>query len=67
MRFIQVTSCTKKTIIDWPDKHLFNGIEVATGGFLGFEGLDDAGFSHKIIITGGDQESVKIAALTCDR
>jgi transposase-like protein len=61
MRFSQVTSFTKKAIIDWASKHLCNGSEIITDGLLGFEGLDDAGFSHKVIITGGGPESVKIA------
>ena len=61
MRLSQVPSFTKKAIIDWGSKHLCNGSEVITDGLLGFEGLDDAGFSHKVIITGGGPESVKIA------
>jgi transposase-like protein len=48
MRFSQVTSFTKKAIIDWADKHLCNGSEVVTDGLLGFKDLDDAGFSHII-------------------
>ena len=61
MRFSQVTSFSKKAIIDWASRHLCNGSEVVTDGLLGFEGLDDAGFSHKVIITGGGPGSVEIA------
>jgi hypothetical protein len=60
MDFSQVTSFTKKSIIDWADKHLCNGSKDITDVILGFEGLDDVGFSHKVIITEDAPESVKI-------
>jgi hypothetical protein len=46
---------------------LINIFVIVTDGLLSFEGLDDAGFSHKIITTGGGPESGKIADLTSDR
>ncbi len=61
MRFNRVTAFSKKAIIDWASRHLANASEVVTDGLLGFEDLGDAGFSHKVIITGGDPECVKIA------
>lgn len=61
MRFSRVPSFSKQAITDWASKHLCNGNDVVTDGLLGFEGLKDAGFSHKVIVTGGGADSVKIA------
>jgi transposase-like protein len=61
MRFTHLPAFTKEAITDWALKHLRCNIEVFTDGLLGFEGLGSAGFSHKVIVTGGGPESVKIA------
>jgi len=61
MRFSRVSSFSKQAIIDWASKHLTDGSKVVTDGLLGFEGLGDAGFPHKVIITGGGPGSVNIA------
>lgn len=61
MRFSRVASFSKKAIIDWASKHLSNGCNTITDGLIGFEGLEDSGFPHKVVITGGGPESVQIA------
>lgn len=61
MRFSQVPSFSKQSVIDWASRHLSNGNNVVTDGLLGFEGFYDAGFPHKVIVTGGGPNSVKIA------
>lgn len=61
MRFSQVSSFSKKAIVDWASKHLNSGAEVISDGLLCFEGLADEGFTHKVIITGGGPKSVEIA------
>lgn len=61
IRFSRVSSFSKQAIIDWASKHLTDGSKVVTDGLLGFEGLGDAGFPHKVIITGGGPGSVNIA------
>jgi len=61
MRFSHIKSFSQKAISDWASCHLTNGSQIVTDGLLGFEGLGKAGFSHKVIITGGGPESVNIA------
>ena len=60
MRFSHIASFSQKDILAWASSHLVNGSQVVTDGLLGFEGLGKAGFSHKVIITGGGPESVKV-------
>ncbi len=60
MRFSQVKSFSKEAIEDWANKHLCTGAQVVSDGLPCFNGIDDAGFNHKVIITGGGPESVKI-------
>lgn len=61
MRFSQVKAFSKDAIMEWATKHLCIGDEVVSDGLNCFSGLDEAGFAHKVIITGGGPESVKIA------
>lgn len=61
IRFSQVRAFSKDVIIEWATKHLCIGDEVVSDGFNCFNGLDEAGFDHRVIITGGGPESVKIA------
>lgn len=61
MRFSQVRAFSKEAIIDWAAKHLYSGDKVVSDGLNCFNGLGEAGFDHKVIITGGGATSVKIA------
>ena len=61
MRFSQVKSFSKEAIEDWANKHLCAGAQVVSDGLQCFNGIDAAGFNHKVIITGGGPDSVKIA------
>jgi transposase-like protein len=61
MRFSQVSAFSKEAITEWAHKHLCTGSEVVSDGLKCFTGLDEAGLDHRIIITGGGAESVKIA------
>jgi len=61
MRFSQVRAFSKEAIIEWATKHLCIGEEVVSDGLKCFNGLDEAGFDHKVIITGGGAKSVEIA------
>lgn len=61
MRFSQVKAFSKEAIKDWAHKHLCAGDNVVSDGLKCFNGLDEAGINHKVIITGGGAESVKIA------
>ena len=58
MRFSRVTSFSKNSVIDLASNHLSNGKKIVTDGFLGFEGFNDAGFVHKVIVTGGGHDSI---------
>ena len=60
MRFSQVSAFSKEAIIQWASKHLSSSAEVTSDGLVCFNGLDEQGFNHKVIITGGGPESVKI-------
>jgi len=60
MRFSQVAAFTNAAIKKWADKHLYSGVQVVTDGLKCFNGVDGAGFKHKVIITGGGPQSVTI-------
>lgn len=60
MRFSQVKAFSKEAIEDWASNHLGKEAKVVTDGLYCFNSLDEAGFSHKVIITGGGAQSVKI-------
>jgi hypothetical protein len=60
IRFSQVKALSKEAIEDWADKHLCIGGKVVSDGLNCFNGLAEAGFNHKVIITGGP-DSVEIA------
>ena len=53
MRFSQVKAFSKDAIMEWATKHLCVGDEVVSDGLNCFNGLDEAGFDHRVIITGG--------------
>ncbi len=61
MRFSNISSFSKKAVKNWASKHLNICDRVVSDGLRCFNGLDDAGFAHKVIITGGGPESVEIA------
>jgi hypothetical protein len=49
--------------MQWTGKHLCIGDRVISDGLKCFNDLEEAGFNHKVIITGGRSgpESIKIA------
>jgi transposase-like protein len=61
IRFSQIKAFSKEAITQWAGKHLCIGDRVISDGLNCFNDLEEAGFNHKVIITGGGPESVKIA------
>lgn len=61
IRFSQIRSFSKEAIITWASRHLKVGDKIVSDGLRCFHGLDEAGFDHKVIITGGGPDSVKIS------
>ncbi len=61
MRFSRIEAFSKETITNSAAKHLCVGDKVISDGLKCFNGLDEAGFDHKIIITGGGADIVEIA------
>lgn len=60
MRFSQVTSFSKEAIKSWAQKHLTPGCTVVSDGLNCFQALEEGGYNHTAIITGGGPESVKL-------
>jgi transposase-like protein len=60
MRFSQVKSFSKDEIKAWAQIHLDPDCQIVTDGLNCFPVLQEAGFTHNVIITGGGPESVKI-------
>ncbi len=63
MRLSQVETFSKEAIMGWASNHLCQGDKVVSDGLNCFNGFGDAGFSHRVIITGGGDKSVEIAEL----
>jgi len=60
IRFNKVSGFTKQEITDWANKHISPGSIITSDGLNCFPGVEDAGCSHQVIVTGGGPESVKI-------
>ncbi|MBM9513016.1 IS1595 family transposase [Desulfogranum marinum] len=60
MRLSQVKAFSTEGIKDCSSKHLCQGDKVVSDGLNCFNGFGDAGFSHRIIITGGGAKSVEV-------
>jgi hypothetical protein len=60
MRFSQVKAFSKDEIKAWARIHLDHDCQIVTDGLNCFPALQEAGYTHNVIITGGGPESVKI-------
>ena len=63
MKCSAVKGFRKKTISQWAEKSLATGTHVISDGLSAFKGIDEAGFEHEAIITGGGATSKEILAL----
>lgn len=60
MRFSMLTSFRKKELKLWSEKHLGRDtLCVFSDGLGAFNGISDAGYLHKAIVTGGGHESME--------
>jgi transposase-like protein len=55
----KVKGFRKPVLKQWAKQNLREKSRVVTDGLRGFNGLDEAGFEHQVIVTGGGRESVK--------
>lgn len=60
MRFSQVDTFSKQEVYQWANKHLAPGSIVVSDGLRCFTGINQAGFAHQSIVTGGGPDSVEI-------
>jgi transposase-like protein/ribosomal protein L37AE/L43A len=60
MRFSQVATFSKAEIHSWAQQHLTPGCTVISDGLSCFKALEEAGFDHTAIITGGGPDSVNL-------
>ncbi len=58
MRFSMLTSFRKKELKLWTQKHLAPGCDVVSDGLGGFKGIEDAGYKHSALVTGGGHQSM---------
>lgn len=63
MKCSAVKGFRKKTISQWAEKSLATGTHVISDGLSAFKGIDEAGFEHEAIVTGGGATSMEILAL----
>ena len=59
-KFHRVDGFTKADVEKWATENLDSPCEVITDGLACFNGVEDAGFAHTKIITGGGANSMKI-------
>lgn len=64
MRLSKVNSFTASEISDWSSRHLQSDSIVVSDSFRGFVGIQQAGFLHESIVTGGGYESMSIKVFT---
>lgn len=63
MRLSQVSGFFKHEIFEWAAKHISPGSMVTSDGLNCFPGVKDANCIHRVIVTGGGPESVRIPEL----
>jgi len=63
MKCSAVDGFRKRTLLRWAETMLASGAHVISDGLNAFKGIDEAGFEHESIVTGGGAASMDILAL----
>ena len=64
MRFTELKGFRTTEITQWAKRHLTASSFVVSDGLACFGGVREAGCRHRVIVTGGGHDSVKIEAFT---
>lgn len=62
MKMNPVKGFRKSEIRRWSEQQLKSGSHVVTDGLPAFNGVEEAGFDHEVIVTGGGARSVEVLA-----